>query len=385
MLLVATGHSEDIDAADAAREVIAQCADKLDGKKPQAGLLFCAVDFDYEIILAEINKAFPAIELIGCTTDGEISSAQGFLEDSITLTVFYSDTIEIVAGCGKNLSANITVAVADAIEMAQQKLSKEARFCIITPESLTANGVEVLEAVKKQKEINFPVFGGLAGDQWQMQKTFQFYNNEVLSDAIPVLMFGGPVYFSCGVKNGWSPIGNKKRVTKVSNNIVFELDGEPILDFYNHYLGEYNKISSEYALAVFEGNTDQFYLRSPAAGDAANKSIAFFGDVPEGATVQLSECTSAGIVDATKEAMDLAIDIYNHPKPPAAALIFSCATRKLLLGINTEKEISIAKERLPDQCAIAGFYTYGEIAPIAKNEPSRFHNSTFTVLLIGEA
>ena len=207
----------------------------------------------------------------------------------------------------------------------------------------------------------------------------------MLSDAIPVLIFGGPVYFSWGVKNGWSPIGNKKRVTKVSNNIVFELDGEPILDFYNHYLGEYNKISSEYALAVFEGNTDQFYLRSPAAGDAANKSIAFFGDVPEGALVQLSECTSAGIVEATKEAMQLAIENYNTDKPPSAALIFSCATRKLLLGINTEKEFMIAKNSLPESCVIFGFYTYGEIAPITKSEQSRFHNSTFTVVLIGES
>ncbi len=169
MLIVAVGHSEDIDAKDAAQQLINQCSTGLNGHSPQAGILFCAVDFDYETILAEINKAFPGIELIGCTTDGEISSAQGFLEDSITLTLFYSDTIEIKAGCGKNLSANIKVAVADAIKMAQQKLSKEARFCMITPESLTANGVAVLEAVKQQTGINFPVFGGLAGDQWQME------------------------------------------------------------------------------------------------------------------------------------------------------------------------------------------------------------------------
>ncbi len=384
MLKVIVGQSEDVDSLDAITEIIESCNEQASDEIPKAGILFCAVDFEYEIILDEINKAYPNIELIGCTTDGEMSSAEGFLEDSITLTLFYTDSIEIKASIGRTLSEGVRKSVSSAIADVKDKLSEKAKFCIVTPESLTVNNVEVLESIKDEFSTNFPIFGGLAGDQWQMKETFQFFKTDVLSDSLPILVFAGPVYFSSGLANGWNPIGNKKKVTKVENNVVYELDNQPILEFYNHYLGSYSKISSEYALAVFPENEKEFYLRSPAASDPETKSIAFFGDIPENATVQLTECTSTDIVNASQTAIESAISNYDNDKPPATALVFSCATRKQLLGINTYKEMDLLRHFLPDSCSINGFYTYGEIAPMSRNNESRFHNSTILTVLIGE-
>lgn len=384
MFKTVLGHSEDVDSKDAILEIINKCNEELLGVIPQAGILLCAVDFEYDIILEEINKAYPKIELIGCTTDGEISSTNGFLEDSIVLTLFYSDNIEIKAGIGKNINTNSSLAAHDATTEAKSKLTKDAKFCLTTPESLNSNAVEVIKNLKNELGEFFPIFGGLAADQWQMKKTYQFYKNEVLTNSLPILIFGGNIHFSFGVENGWNPIGSKKTVTKVKQNIIFELDDEPILDFYNHYLGRYSKISSEYAIAVFPDNSDSFYLRSPAVSNKEDKSITFFGDIPNGSVVQLSESTSNGILNATKNAVKIAMENYPNSEPPQTAIIFSCATRKVLLGINTEKELEIAKGILPDTCSISGFYTYGEIAPLSINTEIRFHNSTFLIILIGE-
>ena len=103
MFKVIIGHSDDVDAKDAITEIIEECNSKIEDVKPNAGMLFSAIDYDYDVLLDEINKAYPGIELIGATTDGEISSEMGFMEDSVNLILFVSDTIEIKAVVGRNI------------------------------------------------------------------------------------------------------------------------------------------------------------------------------------------------------------------------------------------------------------------------------------------
>ncbi|MGB3294932.1 MAG: FIST C-terminal domain-containing protein [Phormidesmis sp.] len=104
MFKAAVGHSDDPDATAASREILAQCRDQLGGECPQAGLLFAAPDFEHGLILQAITRQFPGIALIGGTSDGEISSALKFQQDSVTLIVFCSDEVEFCAAVGRDLS-----------------------------------------------------------------------------------------------------------------------------------------------------------------------------------------------------------------------------------------------------------------------------------------
>ena len=97
---IVVAHSNDPDSLSAVKEILQQSKDSLQGNNPQAGILFAAIDFDHSLILENINQAFPGIELIGGTTDGEISSLLEFQQDSITLMLFCSDEIETLAGVG---------------------------------------------------------------------------------------------------------------------------------------------------------------------------------------------------------------------------------------------------------------------------------------------
>lgn len=385
MLKVVVGHSDDVDAIDAIEEILEDCNEKLDGAIPQAGMLYCGIGFEYDVILKEIVKAYPEIELIGCSSYSEMSSTLGYLLDSVVLTLFVSDTIEIKAGLGTNLSADVLKATNMAVSEALGKMSEEPKFCITNPESLTASAVQLLEGLKEVLGKDVPVFGGIAADQMKLVKTYQFYKDQVLSDSVPVLLFGGNVNFSFGVSSGWEPIGNMKTVTKVTGNIVHELDNEPIVDFYNHYLGEYSLISHMYPLAVFpegEGH-DKFYLRNPGALIEKQKSILFFGDIPHNAKVQLTEATSDNVIAATDVAINQAVTDFGNSEPQVA-LVFSCSGRAGILGSSTDQEIKLSRKSLPDNCQISGFYSFGEYAPLVKNTESRFHNSTFVILLVGE-
>ena len=78
MFRVVVGHSDDPDSENAIAEVLQECSRSLAGSLPQAGILFTAIDFDHVLILQRIQDAFPGIELIGGTANGEISSILEF-------------------------------------------------------------------------------------------------------------------------------------------------------------------------------------------------------------------------------------------------------------------------------------------------------------------
>jgi hypothetical protein len=140
MFFAVVAHSEDIDTEGALDEIVEQCRRKLGDRRPQAGMLFAAIDLEHGRILQGVDDAWPGLELIGCTTDGELSSELGYREDSITLVLFGSDCIEFAAGLGRDVSKDIPTACRRAVETAKAKSSLPPAICITLPESMTTNG-----------------------------------------------------------------------------------------------------------------------------------------------------------------------------------------------------------------------------------------------------
>lgn len=383
MLKVAIGHSDDINSVDAIEQVLSQCNDSLNGFSAHAGMLFCSIDQDFQSILNKINETYPGIELIGCTTDGEFSSVLGFAEDSILLILFHSDDCEWKAGIGRQVSDDPIAIVEEAVKSTISQLTLELRLCIVTPDSLTSSADSILQGLRNQLGANLPILGGTAGDQLRLKKTFQFYKNEVLSDSAPFILFSGPISLSFGVESGWKPVGKKGKVTRVENNILYQIDNIPATDYYQHYLNiELSDVVSEYPLAVYVENEENYYLRNPLFFNKENGSIAFMGDIPINATVQITHVERDGIIKATEESANIAINNFKGSSAKLA-LCFSCAGRKLVLGTRTHEEFQIF-EKQNSELMVAGFYSYGEIAPLEPNTLSRFHNETFITLMLGD-
>lgn len=381
MMKVAVGHSNDPDSPAAIAEVLEQCVSTLAGSPPQAGILFAAIDFEHSLILHQIDQAFPGIELIGGTTDGELSSVMGFQQDSLTLMLFYADDLEIRAGVGRAVSKNPGIATQQAVTQACSTLNLVPKLCLTTPESLTTSATLILNGLKSALG-EVPIFGGLTGDQSRLQQTYQFFKTEVLSDAVPVLLFAGDLHLSCGVASGWQPVGKPGTVTKSRQNVVVEIDGKPALDFYHRYLGGLPP-SSEYPLAVFNAHLTNFCLRAPhEVHDPAQGSIKFVGDVPQGAIVQITEASRAEILAAAKTSMQQALSTYPSTEP-CAALFFSCVGRRQLLGMQTQEEYQLVNSCLSSPLPCCGFYTYGEISPFEPMGDTQYHNETFITLILG--
>ncbi|MEM1427366.1 MAG: FIST N-terminal domain-containing protein, partial [Cyanobacteria bacterium P01_H01_bin.130] len=263
MFKVVVGHSNDPETPEAIAEVLQQCQQQLDpDAKPQAGVLLAAIDFEFEQLLAPIAEAFPDLELIGGTTDGEISSVLGFEQDSVSLMLFCSDRITIRTGIGERLSESVEGAVQRAVAMASQGHQGDPVLGIALYESFTDNVARVLGEIKDNLRGDIPILGGLTADQWRFKQTYQFYKGKVYSDAVVLLFFSGPLAFSFGVKSGWCPIGEPGVVTKQDSNVLYEIDHRPALAYFQHYIGD-SMPSSESPLAVFQDGATDFYLRAP--------------------------------------------------------------------------------------------------------------------------
>jgi hypothetical protein len=380
MLKVAVGHSDDPDSLSAIDEAIEHCQNSLAGMTPQAGILFSAIGFDHSLILQRIQAAFPGIELIGCTTDGEISSVLAFQQDSIVLTLFCSDEIQIRAGVGRNVSQDSIAAAREAMQQARTDVP--ARLCLTVPESLTTSGIAILNGLKTVFGQDFPIYGGLAGEEWKFQQTFQFYQTEVLRDAVPILLFSGSTLkFSHGVQSGFQPVSAAGRVTKVDRNILYEIDGQPALAFYREYFGDLTP-SPEHPFAVFETETDHFYLRGFSSFDPVVGSITSFADIPEHAIVKMATASRDEILVSSKQAM---LDAFqNYPgSEPEVALLFSCASRWKILGTRAREEFALVQDCLSPTLSTAGFYTYGELAPLGQQHETQLHQDTLVTLLLG--
>jgi hypothetical protein len=386
MLSAVVGHSEETDAKAVAEEVLDQCKAKLGSTPARAGLLFAAIDFDHQTLLDEINRQHQGIDLIGCTTDGEFSSELGFREDSATLILFASETVDMTSGVGRRLGADVAGACRSAVDAAKAKTAKPPRLCLAAPEGLTAEGHAVTAALQATVGREIPIFGALAGDQWRLESTRQFCNTEVLQDSVPVLLFSGDFRFSYGVATGWQQVGEVGRVTGATGAVVREIDGAPAIEFYRRYLGPHGKPSAELPLAILNARDGIEYLRASwGSVDDASGAVTFLAAVPSGARVRLSIADRDGILNGCAESLAIATSNLPAGAQPAAALFFSCTARKLLLGTRTAEELKLIRQNLGDSVAVCGFYGYGEISPhMGDSTGTKYHNDSFVSLLLAD-
>jgi len=384
MMKIGLGHAEGLDTPATVNKVIAQCQEQLNGYPPHSGMVFCSSEFDPQQMLDAINLKFPGIDLIGCTTAGELSSGCGFSEDSIALLLIHSDSVEVKSGVGRRLSNNPEAAVRSAVNQARQKLSGPASLCLTLPDIFGKSAASVISSLNSTMGPDCPIFGGCAARQEGLGRPImQFFNDEILQDAIPLLLFAGPVRHAFNIAHSWKPVGKPARVTQAEDRKVGRIGDLSALDFYRHYLGVHSAPASAFPLAVFEKQGSTFYLRQPILYDSHEGSITFSEAIPEGSVVQITEGARSFIIKDTRKSIQSLVPL-EPDFIPRFAVSFSCSSRKEALGTRIGEELDIMKSALPSRTPIIGFYGFGEIGPLASGCGSFFHNASLLTLLVGE-
>jgi hypothetical protein len=386
MFTMAVGHSDDPDPQEAVAIAIDQCRRALAGRPPRAGILFSALDSFDRSIVADVLEAFPGVEIMGSTSSAELSSAGGFKEDSVALALFASDVVDVTVGLGSGLGEDAEGACRSAADQALSGTTREPKVCIVLAEAFVMDPQRTLNAMARALPEGVVIVGGgsARADFFSTRApTFQFCNERVASDGVAVLLFSGPLAFSIAVGTGWKPIGPTGIVTSSAFGALEGIDGRPALEFLARYLDVTGPDAYGNPLAVMEAGTDESYLRVIQGSNAATGSVVLSGLIPVGATVQLTTGDTDAILSGTRAALVRASEGFPAGSNPEAALIFSCAVRKFVLGSRTQVETELARSVLGPSVALAGMYCSGEISPVRGAPTSRLLQESFVTLLLG--
>jgi len=335
--------------------------------------------------LDNIKKAYPKALLIGCSTAGEILGAQ-VRDNSLSLTAVQFKSAR-VSGASVKIgetkdSYDAGVKLAGAVEPAG------LRHLFVLSDGLAVNGSELVRGLISGLPSGVNITGGLSGDGSNFKETFVLLNGAPATGEIAALGFyGDGLRIGYGSFGGWDPFGPFRTVTKSQGNVLYELDGKSALELYKQYLGEQAKglpaTGLLFPLEIVLPEGGQALVRTILSVDEKTQSLTFAGDVPEGARARLMKANFDRLIDGASSAAKASQDALGSFKAELAILI-SCVGRKLVLAQRTEEEVDAVRERLGEQAALTGFYSYGELAPFAVNGHCELHNQTMTITALAE-
>ncbi len=359
MFRMTVGHSDDVDLGSALEAVFAQCDAGLAGAAPTAGLLIVAWGMDHQFAIDAVRARYPGIELAGSSSAGEMSSELGFREDSVALVLFASDSIDIVAGLGRDLTAGCLAAAHQAVQEATAKTRLPPRLCIVLS---TIGGVEagvILQALRTALGPGVPILGGGAAPRDPSIESDGASSREFAGDVVSRERPGHPPVRRPGrlLVRGRDGLAVRRSAgddhSHLGGGRASRSTGDPRSSSTSATSASASLRSPTRWRSSMQPDSDRFYLRTPTSYDRERGSIGFFGAVPDGASVQLTMAGTDQIVEGAQASIADALASFPDGAQPDGALLFSCATRKFLLGTRADREIELVRDgpwrRRPDR------------------------------------
>jgi len=347
--------------------------------RPTLAIIFASSKCD----LSQLNETVSAldIDIIGASTAGEITDTDVY-SGSISIMLLdidrayyeiqhkladYSNSVEIGKGIVQDAS-----------------FSNPAYILVF---SLAVSGEGLIEGITSTSDGLPTIFGGMAGDDMAMAKTFTFTNNKISDQGLTVLVLDNDKIEVEGLALcGWQPIGIENTITKSSDNIIYQINNQPALRVVKSYFGDSveNKVgeddiplgSIQFPLQIIRD--DSYVLRAVMEGNEEDNSLLMAGAVREGDKFRFSVAPGFEIIDETIAGFQK----FASKRPDTdAVLMFSCIARHMSLGPMIEDEI----EGVYDvwKKPMIGFFTYGEVGQ-HKDQVSQYYNETCSLVLLRE-
>ena len=333
-----------------------------------------------------LKKEYPAADIVGCSTSGEICQEEVFNQNIISTAVWFEKTkIEIAEEDINKMEDSFNVGE----KLAAKLNKKDLVHCMIISEGLNINGSELTKGLNKGFNDKVSITGGLAGDQDQFIETIMVHNKSGEKNLVLAIGFYGEnIKIGYGSMGGWDSFGVDREVTKSIANTLYELDGQPALTLYKKFLGDHaaNLPASAllFPLSLIIKDTETSLVRTILSVNETDGSMIFAGDVPQGEYVRLMKANNDRLIDGANGAAEMSkLSIKNSD--PDLAILISCVGRKLVLKQRVEEELESVREVVGDKTTITGFYSYGEICPTKPFEQHcELHNQTMTITIFKE-
>jgi hypothetical protein len=383
--------SDNRDPRRAGRDVATRALAEL-GRPADLLLLFATAGYDQEALLAGVGEAAGDTPLAGCSGEGVITQ-EGSDERAYAavLMAVASDAATFDTFAVEGLSKDPRAAGQAIAEHVRSLGDRRGRCLLLFPDGVTGNATELLSAVQQRLPHPLTIAGGAAGDLAQFQRTFQYHDRRVLSDAVAALLVGGDVAVETTVSHGCEPIGSLRTVTRSEGGTVYEIDGRSAWSVFKEYLdGDPVDLSATDSVHLsfgerlpegVGGSYGEYVMRTPFGLDQKSGALFFPGSFTQGSKIQLTRRDPDRIRrSAMQSARELAA--RRPQQRPNLVLHFDCAGRgRIIFGERaSQMAITPIQEVLGRDLPWLGFHTYGEIAQLRGN--AYYHNYTVVLLAL---
>lgn len=384
--LVAVSHTRLRDARLAAQALYESTSIRLGGAAPDALLVFASPEYDYGLLLTELDTVFQPKLLVGCSSAGEFSGGASD-NGSISVMAIKADDILFQAALGTGLRDNPDRALQQIAPVFSGSAHPDFpyRGALVLTDALAGYVEDIIHEILVLTGGTYQLFGGGAADDAKFDTTHVFFGREAHADSIVVLEILSKRPIGLGVRHGWKPVGPLLRVTESHGHTLVSLNATPAVEIFEEharFMGQ--TFNPDEALPFFLHNVigidtgDGYKLRVPLTLNP-DGSISCAAEVPVGAKVRMMVSDVASAADAARHAALAGIAALAGAEP-AGSLLFDCAATRLRLGQEFGQELTAVSEALGSE-NFAGCNTYGQVARNT-GQFDGFHNCTAVVCVI---
>ncbi len=358
-------------AAQELHEALAQPDIKL-------AVFYCASDFDLPALGEALHRRFKDVNLIGCTTAGEITP-RGYLAGAITGFSLAAPDLDVAtqliklnpfdsAACAHDVAA-LTESFG---ERDSHPPSQSDTFAFFLIDGLSMQEELVVSCVHSNLQ-GIDLIGGSAGDDTRFGATHLYFQGRFQQDVALLTLVRTGLPFKAFRTQHFVHSDKRMVVTRADpvRRVVYEINGKPAA---REFAGLVKLQITELTPMIFATHPvmvrigGQYFVRSIAKVNE-DESLTFFCAIDEGIVLTIAK--GVDMVEDLQRAFDQVRAIVG---PPQLVLGCDCILRRL----ESEREgIKDKIGKIFSDNNVIGFATYGE------QFNSMHVNQTFTGIAIG--
>jgi len=397
---LATGLSKGKNGTVAAKEAVQQAKEKLGADRVDLSMVYSSSEYDHRDVVEVVREATNNAPLIGASTAGEFTEER-VERGSVAVGLLSSDDIKIFTALAEGVKEDPEAAIKEVLAKLHDNIEGYPYLtAILLIDGLAGIGEEVTLLVSYLFDKELRIVGGMAGDDFKMEKTVVFSDDKVCTNALSVCLLASKMPLFTGIKHGHIPLSRALKVTRAEGNVLYEINNRPAWAIWKEETVEaarkrgidIEKLKTPAEIAQFftnyilglaiEKELGEYKIRWPS-GINEDGSLNFTCGIAEGAVFRIMDGSNLeNQINAAEEAAKIARQSAKNAgySEFAGILVFDCAVRELMLGDRFSEAVDCFKKVLPG-VPMLGWETYGEIR-LEPGQFSGFHNTTSVVLLL---
>ncbi len=353
-------------------------------------IAFCSGHVDlglfYDGLRSIVGGATPIIggSSLGVITSNDLSyhgfpaAAAAIQSDSVRFTVASAGGMDQdEASAGEHMINGLELSTADKLLL----LFYDSIRIPASPSSppVLNSSAPLLHGVEEKLAGHVPIFGaGLMGD-YNFAGTQQFCGFRADTQHAVGCMVAGDFFVYSTIMHGCIPLdGIYRKITKMREDVIYELDGQPVVPLINQLFGnskwqEERPIISNLTIGVNHGDRfdkprESHYVNRLITGvvdDGAGIGM-FEADLSVGQEIQFMVRDNRMMLKSVRDnAPEILAKIKSEGRRPFFALYINCGGRTAEYSVTEEEEAAeIQKVMKEAGIPFLGFYSGVEIAPM---------------------